>query len=274
MMAFAMNVTIDVVTPQQAHAGFFSSVFKGIKKAVKKVTKVVSSVAKKAVKEIRSSLRNSVRYLRKPGDLYSSFMGRTAWVSTMLQGCSDSKVHGMRTHCFNSAKRKRMANAMEIMKRNNGHIAYGNKKLRPYNHTKKHTHSIWNASSSRVRGAYLGAVSDKDNYGQNLTFNSKYSSKGLVFLTDARFKGPDAGVAGTLLHEAHHTKTGEHSCGSAADKDDRGPYGVQVRLLAKAYHDKKISKYDRTLVKYEALSRIKSRFCNNKAVQNKLAKLF
>jgi Tectonin domain len=45
----------------------------------------------------------------------------------------------------------------------------------------------------------------------------------------------NAGLAGTLVHEADHTRFGSHTCGSAADTYEDGPYGTEIQYLARIW---------------------------------------
>lgn len=45
----------------------------------------------------------------------------------------------------------------------------------------------------------------------------------------------NAGLAGTLVHEADHTRFGAHTCASWADTYEDGPYGTEIQYLAKIW---------------------------------------
>lgn len=45
----------------------------------------------------------------------------------------------------------------------------------------------------------------------------------------------NVGLAGVLVHEADHTRFGHHTCSSAADTNEDGPYGTEIQYLAKMW---------------------------------------
>lgn len=74
-----------------------------------------------------------------------------------------------------------------------------------------------------------------------------------------------------ILHESDHHRYGSHSCGSGADADDNGPYGVEAYYGLKLYWgSQSLDASQRNYAASWALGRAYDRMCGNGAAINRV----
>jgi hypothetical protein len=79
----------------------------------------------------------------------------------------------------------------------------------------------------------------------------------------------DVGLAGTIVHEADHTRFGDHSCGDGADQFENGPYGTEIQYLARISKTgnpgASISQADKDFAWAAAVAKLEYQICDSGA---------
>jgi len=80
-----------------------------------------------------------------------------------------------------------------------------------------------------------------------------------------------ASIMQNILHEADHHRYGSHSCGSGADVDDNGPFGVAAYYLMKLYHNSPtLDENQRNQAASLGLGRAYNNMCGNQDALNRV----
>ncbi len=142
-----------------------------------------------------------------------------------LSHCDTGYVDGVEAYCFDSQQRAKMNAAIDVLATSPYSFQHAGVFKHPYTETRNRTSKFVNFDSESARhtnpaGYLAGCSNDNSNWGCHFA--------GVTFISSGGNALERMRLSGLLLHESEHSTGKMHSCGSTADKDLAGPYGMEA----------------------------------------------